>query len=375
MVEGEGSKKSRASGKRPATWMLDSNKKKKMKKKEEEQAQQQPLSHGSSDHLLPIGSRARLTESGSWAHSWGGAGKKFDYNNCGGEYTFSTVGMESPGQYGSPGFHRHSPPPSNMASNMPNMAPVICSGRLESSTFVGGGMVGASSARFNGGFGSGMTTTIMPSLPTLSPMSLGASFRAATTTTTTTTSSLMMSTGSLSPPVCNTSKGLSSSTIISTGDGSIGHGGSGRGQHLVRRQRKFSATAFDQEMANYESQVAQIISNKLGRLLLARPLSRPEERMLVQEGARQSSQVAETTSGSTDLSLALGASPLSSNCKRPAAAAGSTGKGLATCALGTPSVGGESKLGLETSSVSTQSLQNAGDVMVGYDVSTSSCYS
>lgn len=252
---------------------------------------------------------------------------------------------------------------------------------------MGGGMVGASSARFHGGFSSGMAATIMPSLHTTSPMSSGASFRATTTTTTTTTASLMTSTGSLTPPVCSTSKELPSSPIISTGDGSIlGHGGSGGGQHLARHlhriQRKFSAMSFDQEMANYESQVAQIASENIVRLLPARSMSRPEERILVQEGGRQSSQFVETRSGLTDLSLALRAAPQAPNSKRLAAAAagggksGSTGKGLlATCALGSPSVGEESKLGLETSSVSTQSLQNPGDVKVGYDVYISLCYS
>jgi hypothetical protein len=378
MVEGEGSKKSRASRKRPAEWMLDSNNinmsSSSSYNNNEEEQQPQPLSGGSSDRLLPIGSRMGLTESGSWAHSWGGGAQKFDHNDCGGEYNFSTVGMAPSGQYSSPGFHQHIPP----LSNMVNMAPVDCGGRLKSSTYVGGGMVGASSARFHGGFSSGMAATLMPSLHTTSPMSSGASFRAATTTTTTT--SLMMSTGSLTPPVCSTSKELSSSPTISTGDGSIlGHGGSGGGQHLVRHlhriQRKFSAMSFDQEMANYESQVAQIVSDNFVRLSPARSMSRPNERLLVQEGVRQSSQFAETRSGSTDLSLALRAAPHSPNSKRLAAAAagggksGPTGKGLlATCALGSPSVG-------EESAVSTQSLQNPGDVKVGYDVSISLCYS
>ena len=382
MVEGEGSKKSRATRKRPAAWMLDSNNinmssssSSSNNNNNEEEEQPQTLSCGSSDQLLPIGSRMGLTEPGSWAHSWGGAAQKFDHNNCGGEFNFSTMGMAPSGQYSLPGFHRHSPP-------LPNMAPVDCGGRLKSSTYVGGGMVGASSARFHGGFSSGMTATIMPSLHTTSPMSSGASFQAAMTTTT----SLTMSTGSLSPPVCSTSKELSSSSIISTGDGSIiGHGGSGGGQHLVRHlhriQRKFSAISFDQEMANYESEVAQIVSDNIVRLSPARSMSRPEGRILVQEGVRHSSQLPETRSGSTNLSLAVRAAPLSPNSKRLAAAAGggksgSTGKGLlATCALGSPSVGEESKLGLETSSVSTQSLQNPGDVKVGYDVSISLCYS
>ena len=379
MVEGEGSK-SRASRKRPAPWMLDStninmSSSNHINNEEEEEEQPQPFSCGSSDQLLPIGSRMGLTESGSWAHSWGGAAQTFDHNNCGGEYNFSTVGMASSEQYSSPGFHRHSPP-------LPNMAPVDRGGRLKSSTYVGGGMVGASSARFHGGFSGGTTTAIMPSLHTTSPMSSGASFRAATATTTTT--SLMMSTGSLSPSVCSTSKELSSSSISSTGDGSIiGHGGSGGGQHLVRHlhraQRKFSAISFDQEMANCESQVAQIASDNIVRQLPARSMSRPEERISVQEGVRQSSQFAETRSGSTDLSLALRAAPLTPSSKRLAGAgggkSGTTGKGLsATCALGSPLVGEESKLGLETSSVSTQSLRNLGDVKVGYNVSISMCY-
>ena len=133
-------------------------------------------------------------------------------------------------------------------------------------------------------------------------------------------------------------------------------------------------------MANYESQVAQIASDNIVRQLPARSMSRPEERISVQEGVRQSSQFAETRSGSTDLSLALRAAPLTPSSKRLAGAgggkSGTTGKGLsATCALGSPLVGEESKLGLETSSVSTQSLRNLGDVKVGYNVSISMCYS
>lgn len=270
-----------------------------------------------SEEQAPSGgtSRARLTESGSWTqhHFWGlspqknySGGGTSRIEECGGEYYYEGRGL---------------------IRNNSNMVPFV------------GSMVGASSARFH-------TPAAAEIGHMMSPISCA-------------------KVGDLiSSPAINYNFNRHVISLPTATD--LGHGKSkGTELHHARHHRRnFLATSFDQEMENYESQIAQTARANIMRLVPARSLS---ETML--EGNGQKAKLATTRSASAaDLSLALIRGPPPSPDTTISAS-----KSL-TITRSSPHDGSPSELDHSDTSMSSaelslsiQSLQNRGDLCkVGY---------
>lgn len=261
----------RSSGKRPSSCM------------EEEIHQHHPRDHHhhhhhnegtSSPHMDSLqqvseqgnpmhGPRVRLTESGTWAQSWGSG---HDSQTHGGEYYHNIGGMVATFDHPSPGFNRHS---SNSLSMNLNVS-VDGTRRLMQAP-VGESMVEPSSARFQ---------TPSPNLQqTMIPVSSNRSnFGPAMNIVS--PSLLLSRSAPADTSVQCFFKGLSSNSSEGT---------SNSGEEMRRRHRpkRYAATLFDQELEGYESQIARTASENVMRQLntrLARSLSCPEDTFLLQVG-------------------------------------------------------------------------------------------
>jgi hypothetical protein len=209
------------------------------------------------------GPRVRLTESGTWAQSWGSG---HDSRAHGGEYYHNIGGMVATFDHSSPGFNRHSSNSSLMNLNVSGDGI-----RRLMQASVGEPMVEPSSARFQ---------TPSPNLQqTMIPVSSPrANFGAAMNIVS--PNLLLSRSAPADTSVQCFSKGLSSNSSEGT---------SNSGEEMRRRHRpkRYAATLFDQELEGYESQIARTASENVMRQLntrLARSLSCPEDTFLLQVG-------------------------------------------------------------------------------------------
>lgn len=279
MVDGEAQQQPgwdvspRSSGKRPSSCM------------DEEIHQQHPHDHhhhhhhhhnegASSPHMDSLqqvseqgnpmhGPRMRLTESGTWAQSWGSG---HDSQTHGGEYYHNIGGMVATFDHPSPGFNRHSSNSLSMNLNVSGDG----TRRLMQAP-VGESMVEPSSARFQ---------TPSPNLQqTMIPISSNRSnFGPAMNIVS--PNLLLSRSAPADTSVQCFFKGLSSNSSEGT---------SNSGEEMRRRHRpkRYAATLFDQELEVYESQIARTASENVMRQLntrLARSVSCPEDTFLLQVG-------------------------------------------------------------------------------------------
>lgn len=213
------------------------------------------------------GPRLRLTESGTWAQSWGSG---HDSQTHGGEYYHNIGGMVATFDHSSPGFNRHSSNTSSMNLNVSGDG----TRRLMQAP-VGEPMVEPSSARFE---------IHSPNvLQTMIPVSSNRSNFGPAMNIVSPNLLLSRSAPATIPVLQCFSKGLSSNSSEGT---------SNSGEEMRRRHRpkRYAATLFDQELEGYESQIARTASENVMRQLntrLARSLSCPEDTRLLQVGPGQ----------------------------------------------------------------------------------------
>ena len=309
-------------------------------------------------------SRARLTESGGWAHPQGAT----KHDHCGEFYNSGSMARAE--GYSSAGFHHGA---NNSSRNMAfgTGGTGGRTGRLHRLEFGGKGLEAPSLAQFkhpppplpcnsrNSSGGHSSST-----LQTMNPVPSGASLRM-----TMNTSSMTMVCPP-SPPATPSAATFHSKGLVTPGGADLGArlgtapfsrvaGEDHSHDHdLVRRHRhkRSSATSFDREITNFESQIAQTAAKNIMRLQPAHSMSRPHEdaaAAVVDE--EQKDMVEEKRSGSGELSLGLHAHPPSSDTK--VAGANSSGKGLCS----------DSSMPFVDLSLGTKSLANSGgdDVKVG----------
>jgi hypothetical protein len=304
-------------------------------------------------------SRARLTESGGWAHSQGAT--KHDH---GGEY-YNSGSMARAEGYSSAGFHHGGNSSRNMAFGTGG------TGRLHRLEFGGKGLEVPSLAQFkhppppplpcNSRNSGGHSSS---SLQTMNPVSSGASLRMTMNPSSSMTMMCRTSPATLSAASFH-SKGLVTpdadlGASLGTAPFSRTAGEDHSHDHdLYRRHRhkRSSATSFDREITNFESQIAQTAAENIMRLQPAHSLSRPPEDAAAAAAVHeeQKDMVEEMRSGSGELSLGLHAHPPSSDTK--VAGTNSSGKGLCS----------DSSMPFVDLSLGTKSLANSGgdDVKVG----------
>lgn len=299
-------------------------------------------------------SRVRLTESGGWAHSQGAT----KHDHCG-EY-YNSGSMAPAEGYSSAGFHHGANSSRNMAFGTGG------TGRLHRLEFGGKGWEVPSLAQFkhppplpcnNRNSGDHSSST----LQTMNPVSSGASLRMAMNTS----SMTMMCRTS---PATHLAAPFQPKGLVTPGADLVARLGTapfsrvagedhGHDHDLHRRQRhkRSSATSFDREITNFESQIAQTAAKNIMRLQPAHSLSRPHEDAAAVVHEEQKDKVEEMRSGSGDLSLGLHAHPPSSDTK--VAGTHSSGKGLCS----------DSSMPFVDLSLGTKSLANSGgdDVKVG----------